>query len=128
MSGQNKSAVWPKAEKAALIRKILDCIKQAGHHEQLKKGAKEATESVSRGTSKFIILAADTQPLSLVLPLLLLAEEKNVSYVFLPSKIAIGRACGISRPVIAVSITSNGSYDIDRKIRALRNKVKCLGT
>ncbi|KAK5657338.1 hypothetical protein OQA88_3403 [Cercophora sp. LCS_1] len=123
---QNESAAWPKAEDGALVQEILDCIQQASHYRQLKKGANEATKSVSRGTSELIILAADTQPLSIVLHLPLLAEEKNVPYVFLPSKIAIGRACGVSRPVIAVSLTSNEASDLNAKIRALRDKVERL--
>lgn len=61
-----------------------------------------------------------------MLHLPLLAEEKNVPYVFLPSKIAIGRACGVSRPVIAVSLTSNEASDLNAKIRALRDKVERL--
>ncbi|KAK1827884.1 50S ribosomal protein L30e-like protein [Podospora conica] len=126
MSGQNESAAWPKAEDQALVQEILDCIQQASHYRQLKKGANEATKSVSRGTSELIILAADTQPLSIVLHLPLLAEEKNVPYVFLPSKTAIGRACGVSRPVIAVSLTSNEASDLNAKIRALRDKVERL--
>ncbi|KAK0613373.1 50S ribosomal protein L30e-like protein [Podospora aff. communis PSN243] len=126
MSGQNESAAWPKAEDQALVQEILDCIQQASHYRQLKKGANEATKSVSRGTSELIILAADTQPLSIVLHLPLLAEEKNVPYVFLPSKVAIGRACGVSRPVIAVSLTSNEASDLNSKIRALRDKVERL--
>lgn len=28
-------------------------------------------------------------------------QDKNVPYVFVPSKTALGRACGVSRPVIA---------------------------
>lgn len=61
-----------------------------------------------------------------MLHLPLLAEEKNVPYVFLPSKTAIGRACGVSRPVIAVSLTSNEASDLNAKIRALRDKVERL--
>ncbi|KAK0719751.1 putative 13 kd U4/U6.U5 snRNP associate protein [Lasiosphaeria hispida] len=125
-NAQNESAAWPKAEDGALVQEILDCVQQASHYRQLKKGANEATKSVSRGTSELIILAADTQPLSIVLHLPLLAEEKNVPYVFVPSKIALGRSCGVSRPVIAVSLTSNEASDLNSKIRALRDKVERL--
>ena len=45
MSGQNESAAWPKAEDGALVQEILDCIQQASHYRQLKKGANEATKS-----------------------------------------------------------------------------------
>jgi len=39
MSGQNESAAWPKAEDGALIQELLDCVQQASHYRQLKKGA-----------------------------------------------------------------------------------------
>jgi len=38
MSNQNESAAWPKAEDGALVQEILDCIQQASHYRQLKKG------------------------------------------------------------------------------------------
>lgn len=36
---------------------------------------------INRGTSELVILAADTQPLSIVLHIPLIGEEKNVPYV-----------------------------------------------
>ena len=45
MSNQNESAAWPKAEDGALVQEILDCVQQACHYRQLKKGANEATKS-----------------------------------------------------------------------------------
>jgi len=53
-------------------------------------------------------------------------EDKNTVYVYVPSKVALGRACGVSRAVIAVSITSNEASDLNSKIRALRDKVERL--
>ena len=69
-------------------------------------------------------MAADTEPIEILLHLPLLAEDKvkpcavcvlvrslrqltvacalqNVPYVFVPSKAALGRACGVTRPVRA---------------------------
>lgn len=59
-----------------------------------------ATKTLNRGTSEIIILAADTAPLAILLHLPLLCEDKNVPYVYVPSKTALGRACGVSRAVI----------------------------
>jgi U4/U6 small nuclear ribonucleoprotein SNU13 len=96
-----------------------------------------------------VILAADTTPLSIVLHIPLISEEKNVPYVvcsppvrkrrsrqkestlthlpqYVPSKVALGRACGVSRSVIAVALTSNEASDLNSKIRALREKVERL--
>lgn len=47
-------------------------------------------------------------------------------YVYVPSKMALGRACGVSRPVIAASITSNEASDLTGQIRGIRNSVERL--
>jgi U4/U6 small nuclear ribonucleoprotein SNU13 len=111
----------------------------------LKKGANEATKTLNRGISEIIILAADTAPLAILLHLPLLCEDKvsclsflplsgfrvdlipqNVPYVYVPSKTALGRACGVSRAVIAASITTNEASDLMNQIRSLKDKVERL--
>jgi len=119
------AAAWPLAD-AALTQTILDLVQQAGHYHQLKKGANEATKTLNRGISEIIILAADTSPLAILLHLPLLAEDKNVPYVYVPSKSALGRSCGVSRAVIAVSITTNEASDLMAQIRQLKDKVERL--
>eukprot|EP00122_Pirum_gemmata_P011182 Pgem_evm1s10350 len=49
-------------------------------------------------------MAADTEPLEILLHLPLVCEDKNIPYVFVPSKQALGRACGVSRAVIACAV------------------------
>lgn len=143
------SAAWPIADEA-LSQKILDIVQQASNYRQLKKGANEgtiplsmrsslffflrprltkfptATKTLNRGTSEIVILAADTSPLAILLHLPLLAEDKNVPYVYVPSKTALGRACGVSRAVIAASITTNEGSDLSPQINELKNRVERL--
>lgn len=88
--------------------------------------ASTATKTLNRGTSEIVVLAADTSPLAILLHLPLLAEDKNVPYVYVPSKTALGRACGVSRAVIAASITTNESSDLTPQIRELKNRVERL--
>ena len=45
-----------------------------------------ATKTLNRGLSEFIIMAADAEPLEIILHLPLLCEDKNVPYVFVRSK------------------------------------------
>ena len=96
------------------------------NHKQLKKGANEATKTLNRGVAELLVLAADAEPLEILLHLPLLCEDKNVAYVFVESKDALGRACGVSRPVIACSITSNEGSDLDKQIQAVKIKVEKL--
>ncbi|GAB5361901.1 hypothetical protein AAMO2058_000752600 [Amorphochlora amoebiformis] len=116
---------FPLAE-AKLTNKILDIISQANNYKQLKKGANEATKALNRGSADLIILAADTTPLAILLHLPLLCEDKNVPYVFIPSKAGLGRACGVSRSVIACAILANEQSQIQSQITDLKNEIEKL--
>ncbi|KAE9621256.1 putative 50S ribosomal protein L30e [Lupinus albus] len=199
-------AVNPKAYPLAdsqLTITILDLVQQAANYKQLKKGANEATKTLNRGHSEFIVMAADTEPLEILLHLPLLAEDKlrglicnclmfcsnlsililrlciplifyiivfffmckyiypcvcvicimvlckkklsslphvvvhmshnfanvalcNVPYVFVPSKQALGRACGVTRPVISCSVTSNEGSQLKSQIQQLKDAIEKL--
>lgn len=102
----------------------LDLVQQASHYKQLKKGANEATKTLNRGICEFIIMAADIEPIEIVLHLPLLCEDKNVPYVFVPSKIALGRACGVSRAVVAASVTTNEARELQSQIQTIKLAVR----
>ncbi|XP_077238164.1 uncharacterized protein LOC143879593 [Tasmannia lanceolata] len=116
---------YPLAD-AQLSITILDLIQQAANYKQLKKGANEATKTLNRGISEFVVMAADAEPLEILLHLPLLAEDKNVPYVFVPSKQALGRACGVTRPVIACSVTSNEGSQLKSQIQHLKDAIEKL--
>ena len=73
---------------------------------------------------EFIIMTADTEPIEILLHLPLLCEDKNVPYVFLPSKTALGRACGVSRPVIAASVTTNEARELNAQITSIKAQIE----
>jgi U4/U6 small nuclear ribonucleoprotein SNU13 len=99
------------------------CFAYSSHYKQLKKGANEATKTLNRGICEFIVMAADTEPIEIVLALPLLCEDKNVPYVFVPSKTALGRASGVSRPVIAASVTTNEARELQSQIQTIKQAV-----
>ena len=47
-------------------------------------------------------------------------------YVFVPSKVALGRACGVSRPVISASITSNEASQLKAQILKMKESIEKL--
>ena len=61
---------------ATLTVTILDLIQQAANYKQLLKGANESTKSLNRGIAEFIVMAADAEPLEILLHLPLLCEDK----------------------------------------------------
>ncbi|KAH8548415.1 ribonucleoprotein-associated protein [Umbelopsis sp. PMI_123] len=125
MSAPVNPKAFPLAD-ASLTNTILDLVQQASHYKQLKKGANEATKTLNRGISEFIVMTADTEPIEILLHLPLLCEDKNVPYVFIPSKTALGRACGVSRPVIACSVTTNEASDLKPQILSLKTQIEKL--
>lgn len=96
--------------------------------------------------AEFVVLTADTEPLEILLHLPLLCEEKvaysrpvtshvgslpshvaqNVPYVFIPSKAALGRACNVSRPVIAASVTTSEARELQSQIRNIKLAIEKL--
>jgi len=121
----SNSKAFPLAN-PALTTTILDLVQQANHYKQLKKGANEATKTLNRGIADLIVMAADTEPLSILLHLPLLCEDKNVPYVFVPSRQALGRATGVSRSVIACSILHNDKSQLKNQINNLKDQVESL--
>merc|ERR1712194_503426 len=116
---------FPMAD-AELTVALLELVQQATNYKQTKKGANEATKTLNRGISELIVMAGDAEPIEILLHLPLLCEDKNVPYVFVPSKIALGRACGVSRPVIACSITTNEASQLKSLIDGMKIKIEQL--
>ncbi|UVC50084.1 high-mobility group protein [Theileria orientalis] len=105
---------------------LLDLVQQAANYKQLKKGANEATKALNRGIAEIVVLAADAEPLEIILHLPLVCEDKNVPYIFVPSKIALGRACGVSRPVISCAITSREGSPLNQQIVEAKDQIERL--
>lgn len=96
------------------------------NYSQLRKGANEVTKTLNRGIAEFIVMAADAEPLEILLHLPLLCEDKNVPYVFVRSKQALGRACGVSRSVIACSVTVNEGSQLKPQIISIQQEIERL--
>lgn len=116
---------YPLADEK-LTKSILDVVQQAANYKQLRKGANEATKTLNRGLAEFIVMAADAEPLEIILHLPLLCEDKNVDYVFVKSKTALGRACGVTRPVIACSVTNKEGSQLTNQISGVKQSIEKL--
>lgn len=86
----------PKADAKSTI-KIFDMLEQAMNYKQLKKGVNEVMKVLQRHKGEVVILAADTDPLGLLMSLPTMCEQHSVPYCFVDSTAALGRACGIER-------------------------------
>ena len=116
---------FPLAD-ARLQKSILDIVQEASNVKLIKKGANEATKALNRGLADLIILAGDTNPIEILLHLPLLCEDKNVPYVFVSSKTALGRAAQVSRSVVALAIVQSDNKQFSGKVQSLKTEIERL--
>ncbi len=112
-----------------LTRSLFEICEKAGSLKKLKKGANESGKSLNRDIAELIILAADANPLEIILHLPLLCEDKSVPYIFVPSMAELGQACGTSRNVVACAIvkTQMENQNFDSELKNLKIAVeKCF--
>eukprot|EP00997_Jenningsia_sp_PLL12_P010408 NODE_7649_length_445_cov_39.595960_g6807_i0.p1 GENE.NODE_7649_length_445_cov_39.595960_g6807_i0~~NODE_7649_length_445_cov_39.595960_g6807_i0.p1 ORF type:complete len:130 (+),score=35.28 NODE_7649_length_445_cov_39.595960_g6807_i0:40-429(+) len=119
-----KSRAWPVANKK-MSKQILDLLNQAVQLRQIKKGANESTKALNRGVAELVILAADTEPLEIVMHIPLLCEDKNVPYVYVDKQADLGRACGVSRNIVAATILA-GETQIKNQLLEMKDTVEQL--
>eukprot|EP00298_Acanthocystis_sp_HF-20_P029909 c8884_g1_i1.p1 GENE.c8884_g1_i1~~c8884_g1_i1.p1 ORF type:complete len:128 (+),score=28.45 c8884_g1_i1:24-407(+) len=125
MSKQFSPKAYPLAEDHLTV-KILEIIQQATNYKQLKKGANEAIKTLNRGECDLIIMAADAEPIEILMNIPIQCELKNVPYIFVPSKVDLGRACGVSRPVIACSVITNPQSQLKNQIESIKISIESV--
>lgn len=127
MSAELPPGVSPKAFPLAnsdLTAAILELVQNAQNNKQLRKGANEVTKTLNRSVAEIVIIAGDADPIEIVMHLPLLCEDKNVPYIFIPSRAALGRACGVTRSVIACSITKKDGSRLKKPIDNLKIQIE----
>uniref|UniRef100_A0A8C0NG19 Ribosomal protein eL8/eL30/eS12/Gadd45 domain-containing protein n=2 Tax=Canis lupus TaxID=9612 RepID=A0A8C0NG19_CANLF len=72
-------------------------------------------------------MTADAEPLEIILHLPLLCEDKDMPYMFVCSKQALGWACWVSRPVIAsCSVTIKEGSQLKQQIQSVQQSIERL--
>ncbi len=88
--------------------KVLQLIEMASNTGKIRKGVNETTKAVERGIAKLVVIAEDVEPEEIVMHLPALCEEKNVPYVYVKSKLDLGRASGIDVAASSAAILEPG--------------------
>ncbi len=88
--------------------KALEAVRLAKQSGTVRKGVNEVTKSVERGLSTLVILAEDIEPEEVVMHIPTLCEQKKISYVYVPTKLELGKAIGMSVPCSSVAIEKAG--------------------
>ena len=88
--------------------KSYEIVELARDTGKIKKGTNEVTKLVERGECVLIVMAEDVQPPEILAHLPLLCEERNVPYVYVPSKAELGNASGLEKPTASIAVLDAG--------------------
>jgi len=91
-----------------LSDKAYQVVQVAKDSGKLRKGTNESTKAIERAVAKLVVIAEDVDPPQVVAHLPILCEERKISYLFVPSKLELGRAAGIDVGCAAVSVLDGG--------------------
>ena len=121
------AGVSPKAIPLAnedLTAAILELVGAATQNKQISRGANETIKALNKNRAEFVVIAGDTDPIETVLGLPILCEDKNVPYIFITSRAALGQACNITRSVIACAVKTKDNSRLQKSIDALKLKIE----
>jgi len=91
-----------------LEEKVLEAVSVAKASGKMRKGVNETTKAIERGIAKLVVMAKDVTPEELLMHLPALCQEKEVPFTYAPTKIELGKACGIDVPTSSIAITEEG--------------------
>jgi large subunit ribosomal protein L7Ae len=105
--------------------KAYEIVEIARDTGKVRKGTNEVTKLVERGSAQLVIMAEDVQPPEILAHMPLLAEERNIPYVYVPSKAELGNACGLEKPTASVAVldVGKGKPLLDNLVEQI-NKIK----
>ena len=91
-----------------LSDKVLQAVEMAKKSGRVRRGVNETTKSIERSQAQLVVIAEDVEPEEIVMHLPTLCEEKKIPYIYVPSKLELGRSSGIDVSASAVAIVDPG--------------------
>ena len=92
-------------EAADKAYQLLQVAKDTG---KLRKGTNETTKAIERAIAKIVIIAEDVEPPQVVAHLPILCDERKIPYLYVPSKLELGKLAGLDVGSAAISVVEPG--------------------
>jgi large subunit ribosomal protein L7Ae len=105
--------------------KAYEALEIARDTGKIGKGTNEVTKMIERGNALLVFIAENIDPPEIAAHLPVLAEEKEIPYVYLPTKDELGEAAGLNVGTASACIIDAGEAedlinDIVEKVEELK--------
>ncbi|MEG3224169.1 MAG: 50S ribosomal protein L7ae [Methanobacteriales archaeon Met13] len=108
-----------------LADKAYEALEIARDTGKITKGTNEVTKAMERGNTLLVLIAEDIDPPEIAAHMPVLAEEKEIPYVYIPTKDELGEAAGLNVGTASAGIIDAGEAqelikDVAEKVEELK--------
>nr|XP_015924496.1 H/ACA ribonucleoprotein complex subunit 2-like protein [Parasteatoda tepidariorum] len=108
---QNVSIIASPLAPKKLAKRLYKLIKKAAPCKgYLRHGLKDAQAAIRKGETGIVVFAGDVTPIEVMCHMPAVCEEKNIPYVYTPSRDDLGLAMGVKRSVLMLLIKEHPDY------------------
>ena len=87
-----------------LTKKLHKLVKKASAVKGIRRGVKEVVKALRKNEKGLCIIAGDISPIDVISHIPTFCEEKEVDYIYVPSKQDLGAAASTKRPTSVVLV------------------------
>ena len=111
-----------------LAKQAEEALETAQSTGKVAKGTNEVTKFIERGDAALVVIAEDVDPAEIVAHIPVLADEKEIPYVYLPTKEQVGIAAGLTVGTASACIVDAGDAEaavaeIVEKVAELKEQI-----
>ena len=93
-----------------LTKRLYKSVKKARKCKNLRRGVKEVVKFIRKGEKGFVIIAGDISPIDVVSHIPVYCEDRDIPYVYVPSRHDLGKASLTKRPASVVLVKNHDDY------------------
>eukprot|EP01133_Synstelium_polycarpum_P010756 gene10756-12526_t len=116
-----------------LTSKLLKLVSKASKDKKVRRGVKEVVKCVRKAPkeakanrNKICIIAGDVSPIDVISHIPIMLEEKNIKYIYVPSKEALGTASATKRPTSITLVDLDDESEHKSLLKECLEKVPAL--
>src|SRR6266540_2160188 len=91
-----------------IVNAVYEAVRLSKQSGKVRKGTNETTKAIERGSSRLVVIAEDVEPPEVVAHLPILCEERKIAYLYVPSKLELGKSAGLDVGSAAISVVEPG--------------------
>jgi H/ACA ribonucleoprotein complex subunit 2 len=107
-------------------KRVHKLVRKASQAKIARRGVKEVVKALRKGHKGFCVIAGDISPVDVISHLPIMCEDRNIPYLYVPSKLDLGAAANTKRPTSCVLIDAKetfSEFSLFQKLSAEANEL-----